>query len=71
MQQTNCAYRFIRDYIVHIPGENPSAMSLCGTNCYLIGRGAKRTLVDAGDLPGANEKFLGHLAQFLDDHLQV
>jgi len=56
---------------VHIPGENPSPMSLCGTNCYVIGRGNKRTLIEAGDLPEDNEKFMGHLKQFLDDHKNV
>jgi endoribonuclease LACTB2 len=65
------SYRFLRDYIVHIPGENPSAMSLCGTNCFIIGKGKSRVLVEAGDLPGSNEAFLSNLTSFLDDHLGV
>ena len=29
----------LRDYIVHIPGENAGMITLAGTNCYVVGRG--------------------------------
>jgi hypothetical protein len=46
------AFRFLRHHIVHIPGENPSQASLCGTNVFLIGdsRTNERIMIDAGDI---------------------
>lgn len=39
--------------------------TLCGTNCYILGRGPVRTIVDPGDLPENNKEFLTHLTDFL------
>ena len=43
-------------------------MTLCGTNCYVIGSGDKRTIVDPGDLPERNESFLKNLADYLEQN---
>ena len=42
-------------------------MTLCGTNCYLLGKGRSRVLVEAGDDTGANDVFKSNLSQFLDE----
>ena len=54
----------MREYIVHIPAHNPSAFTLCGTNCYILGRGKHRILVEAGDW-NDNEVFLQNLGDFV------
>ena len=46
-------------------------MTLCGTNCFVVGRGANRTLIEAGDLPDNNNGFISNLSKFLDDHSGV
>lgn len=54
----------LRDYIVHIPAHNPSGFTLCGTNCYILGRGKQRILVEAGD-GHANEDFIKNLSEYV------
>mmetsp|Transcript_14025 Transcript_14025/g.23828 ORF Transcript_14025/g.23828 Transcript_14025/m.23828 type:complete len:193 (-) Transcript_14025:479-1057(-) len=48
-----------------VPGMNPDAGMLCGTNLYAIGRGAKRYLIDAGDAdrPKCLQKMEAFLAE--------
>ena len=55
----------IREHIWHLPGHNPSGPSLCGTNCYILGAGTERMLVETGEYPGANEQFIGNLKEFI------
>ena len=54
-----------------IPGENPSQMSLCGTNVFMLGHKNtnERIMIDAGDLTAKNQTFLNNINQYLD-HLQ-
>jgi endoribonuclease LACTB2 len=46
-------------------------ITLAGTNCYVVGRGQNRTLIDCCDVPEKNESFLGNLVSFLDDNQGV
>lgn len=41
-------------------------MTLCGTNCFVIGRGPIKTLVDPGDMPERNVEFIKNLGDYLD-----
>ena len=63
------AYKYLRDYLVFIPGENPSQMSLCGTNVFMLGHKNtnERIMIDAGDLTAKNQTFLNNINQYLDD----
>ena len=40
-------------------------MTLRGTNCYLIGKGHERTIVDPGDFPEKNQSFLKNFSDYL------
>jgi ribonuclease/clavin/mitogillin len=46
-------------------------MSLTGTNCFVVGSGATRVLIDACDLPEHNSQFLINFSKFLEDHPKV
>ena len=48
-----------------IPGENPDVGMLCGTNCYAIGTGKKRYLIDA--CVKDHQKFLDNVTNFVKD----
>ena len=54
--------------MIHIPGENPSPFTLCGTNCFIVGKGKKRSLIEAGDYPEKNMKFLENLKKYISDN---
>ena len=45
-----------------ILGHNPSTFTLNGTNCYLVGTGPKRLLIDAGDAEYGAPEFMASLA---------
>jgi glyoxylase-like metal-dependent hydrolase (beta-lactamase superfamily II) len=67
MESKRIFYQKLRDLIYHIPGENPSPFSLCGTNCFVIGKGPSRVMIESGDFPEYNSKFLQNFLTFLDD----
>lgn len=60
-------YQKLRDFLYHIPGDNPNQFTLCGTNCFILGKGKNRVMIEAGDYPERNGKFLENLSQFLQD----
>lgn len=64
-------YQALRDFIHHIPGGNPSQFTLCGTNCFVLGAGKQRVLIESGDYPERNQTFLENFRRFLDDYSHV
>ena len=48
-----------------IPGMNPGNGMLCGTNCYAVGTGPKRFLIDAAEKD--RPKFLENIEAFVRD----
>lgn len=56
--------------VVNILGMNPSPYTLNGTNCYLVGTGPRRILIDAGESPlfggqEQHEDFISNVEQAL------
>lgn len=68
MESKRIFYQKLREFMVHLPGENPSSFTLCGTNCFILGKGNKRSMIEAGDYPEHNTKFLENLTKFIKDH---
>jgi endoribonuclease LACTB2 len=60
-------YQKLRDFIYHIPGDNPSTFTLCGTNCFVVGQGKDRVMIESGDYPESNKLFLENFNKFMDD----
>lgn len=54
------------DRVCSVLGQNPNAFTLNGTNCYLVGTGKKRILVDAGEKHRGLEEFL----EILDESMK-
>ena len=55
----------IKEHIVHFNAGNRSPFTLCGTNCFLIGSGKLRTLVDPGDFHYNDTLFLQKFEKYL------
>ena len=64
-------YQKLRDFIYHIPGDNPSQFTLCGTNCFIVGKGINRVMIESGDYPEHNQLFLENFTTFMNDFNQV
>jgi glyoxylase-like metal-dependent hydrolase (beta-lactamase superfamily II) len=60
-------YQKLRDLIYHIPGDNPGQFTLCGTNCFVVGQGKNRVMIESGDYPERNQLFLENFNKFMDD----
>ena len=43
------------------------AATLMGTNCFIVGTGKERFMIDAADFPERNAKFLEALQQLMRD----
>ena len=58
----------LTDFASQIHVRNPSMFTLCGTNCFVIGRGPVRTLIDPGDFSEYNQEFLANLGNYLSSN---
>ena len=56
-------HRVLNKHVVQLVAANPSPMTASGTNCYLIGSGQKRTLIDTGS-PGTGKSCLAALDDY-------
>jgi len=50
---------------------NPGMFMLSGTNCFVVGRGTLKTLIDPGDLPERNAEFIQNFSDYLDVNAEV
>ena len=71
MEAKRIFYQKLKDFIYHIPGENPSPATLCGINCFILGTGQSRVMIEAGDYPERNEKFLENFTRFMNDFSSI
>mmetsp|Transcript_5606 Transcript_5606/g.13164 ORF Transcript_5606/g.13164 Transcript_5606/m.13164 type:complete len:517 (+) Transcript_5606:156-1706(+) len=58
----------VSDRVVCILGQNPSHYTLNGTNCYLIGTGSYRLLIDCGEKFYGGAEFMQNLDQCMQEH---
>ena len=54
-------YEIIASNIASVLGQNPTDFTLNGTNCYILGTGEKRILIDTAESDYGQDKFLAGL----------
>eukprot|EP00929_Paragymnodinium_shiwhaense_P074918 TRINITY_DN38317_c0_g1_i2.p1 TRINITY_DN38317_c0_g1~~TRINITY_DN38317_c0_g1_i2.p1 ORF type:complete len:501 (-),score=98.19 TRINITY_DN38317_c0_g1_i2:68-1570(-) len=54
--------------VICVLGQNPSSFTLNGTNCYLVGTGRRRLLVDAAEKHYGADAFMASLKQCMEEH---
>ena len=59
------------DFSVQLHVKNPGAFTLCGTNCFVVGRGPLKTLIDPGDFPERNQEFISNFTDYLRQNEEV
>lgn len=57
----------LSDRVFNILAHNPSAYTLNGTNCYLVGTGEKRILIDTGEWGRGQPEFLADLSKCMSE----
>jgi len=59
-------YIILSPSITLIPGGNPGLFTLQGTNVFIVGKGKRRVMIDAGDIRSASNELVA-LRNFLND----
>jgi len=55
-------------YVISVLGHNPGKETINGTNCYLVGTGQRRLLIDTGDKSQGSRAFMNSLADCMKAH---
>ena len=71
MQQSGETWQRLTDFATQIHVKNPGLFTLSGTNCYVIGRGPIKTLIDPGDFPERNQEFMENFNDYLDNNVDI
>lgn len=58
----------VSEHVICVLGGNPSSYTLNGTNCYLVGTGKRRLLIDNGDDLYGSDLFLSYLEQAMETY---
>jgi glyoxylase-like metal-dependent hydrolase (beta-lactamase superfamily II) len=57
----------LSERVINILAHNPSPYTLNGTNCYLVGTGSKRILIDTGEWGRGQPEFLADLEKCMSE----
>lgn len=60
------AWKRLSPHVLQVPGFNPGANSLSGTNIFIIGSGKQRLMIDTGEFPEKNQESMLNIQDLLD-----